>query len=69
MVILNNLPVEHELRNTPLGEIKAKYKWKKASEKAAPRTVEVGAPKLVKFTFNQLGEAWTSSDWWFIDDM
>ena len=69
MQILNNLPIEHKLRNTPLGEIDAKYRWKKASENAQWRTVKVGAPKLVNFTFNQLGEAWTESDWWMTDDM
>lgn len=69
MQILNNLPIEHELRNTPLGQINAKYRWKKASDMVQWRTVQVGSPKLVNFTFNQLGSAWTESDWWIVDDM
>jgi hypothetical protein len=68
-MILNDLPLEHPLRNTPLGEINAKYKWKKASETAPWLEVKVGAPKLATFTYNQLGETWTNSDWWKTDDM
>lgn len=66
--ILNDLPEKHPLRNKPLGEINAMYRWKKASEKAQWHTVQVGAPKLVKNTFNELGEAWTKHDWWVTDD-
>jgi hypothetical protein len=69
LIFLNTLEPNHILRNTPLGEIKAKYRWKKASDNIAWRTVEVGAPKLVSYTFNQLGPAWTESDWWVTDDM
>jgi len=68
-LILNDLPENHPLRNKPLGEINAMYRWKKASEKAQWRTVQVGSPKLVKHTYNELGEAWTKYDWWTADDL
>lgn len=68
MIILNDLDVRHPLRNTPLGEIDAKYKWKRASENVAWRTVQVGAPKIVNSTFNDLGMAWTEWDYWAVDE-
>lgn len=68
-MILNDLPNDHPLRNKPLGEINAKYRWKGASDKVQWRTVQVGSPKLVNFTYNQLGPSWTDSDWWCVDDM
>ena len=67
-MILNDLPEKHPLRNTPIGKLQAKYRWKKASEKAQWRSVEVGSPKLVDKTFNQLSEAWTKWDWWVAED-
>ena len=69
MLILNDLPYNHLARNTPLGEIHAKYRWKGASDKVAWRTVEVGSPKLINKTYNELGESWTKYDWWAIDGM
>lgn len=69
MIILNNLPENHELRNLPLKQIGAKYKWKGDSEKVPWRDVEVGAPKLVDSTYNQLGNSWTAFDWWGVDGM
>jgi hypothetical protein len=68
IIILNDLPEEHWLRNTPLGEIKAEYRWKKAIYTAPWRTVEVGAPKLVNFTYNDLGDSWTLFDYWAVKD-
>lgn len=64
MTILNNLDPSDPLRNTPLGKLDAHYRWKSAPESAAWRSVRVGAPRLVNFSFNQLGGAWTDSDWW-----
>lgn len=68
-VVLNDLNPKNILRNTPLKDINAKYRWKQASESAQWRTVEVGAPKLANKTFNDLGPAWTDSDWWIADVM
>lgn len=67
MQILNTLPEDHPLRNTPLGELNAEYQWVHGNPKLW-RTVRVGAPKLVPFTFNQLGEAWTKWDTWRIPE-
>ena len=67
MILLNDLPKEHHLRNLPLGEIKAKYKWKGASDASPWRTVQRGAPKLVNFTFNELGPSWTEYDLWGVE--
>ena len=69
MIVLNKLPEEHPLRNIALGEIEAEYRWKHASSNVQWRTVKVGAPKLVDKTYNQLGEAWTNSDWWVTNAM
>jgi hypothetical protein len=63
LVILNDLEKDHILRNTPLGDLKAEYRWK-GSETARWRSVIIGAPKLVKFTYNQLGTPLTDSDYW-----
>ena len=68
MTILNNPPEDHPPRNTPLGELNAEYRWKGAGEKAAWRTVKIGAPKIVGCTFNELGESWTNSDIWRVND-
>lgn len=69
MQILNKLDADHPLRNTPLGELNAEYRWHGASPNAPWRTVKVGAPKLVSFTFNQLGEAWLADDWRVNEDI
>lgn len=68
MIILNDLPKEHELRNTPLKEINAVYRWKKAMYATPWRSVSVGAPKLVNFTYNDLGDSWTLFDYWAVED-
>lgn len=66
--ILNELPEDHPLRNTPLGQINAKYRWVGDAPSVPWRTVQVGAPKLVGFTFNQLGAAWTDHDIWAVEN-
>ena len=63
-IVLNTLPEDHPLRNTPLGELDAEYRWYKAADTAQWRTVRVGAPKLIPHTFNELGTAWTTWDIW-----
>jgi hypothetical protein len=57
---LATLPVEHLLRNLPLGEIAAEqclkfdHKWRKLGPSLAIRSA----------TYNQLGPAWTdTADW------
>lgn len=67
VIILNDLEKDHPLRNTPLGELKAEYRWKGASETATWRSVIVGAPKLVNFTYNQLGSTWADFDYWRVN--
>ena len=66
MILLADLPNDHKLRSTPLGQLDAKYRWKES--KGAWRTVKVGAPKLVDCSYNQLGKAWTEFDDWAIED-
>ena len=68
MLKLSNLPKGHVLRNTPLKDIKAKYRWKWAPPSSPWRTVEVGSPKLVNNTYNELGNSWTEFDDWVVDE-
>ena len=63
-IIINNREPSDKLRNTPLGELNAEYRWKGAPESSPWRSVRLGAPNLVNFSFNQLGNTWTDSDWW-----
>lgn len=57
---LKELSPEHELRNKPLAEIGAEYKW---TGTTAWKTV-TDAYRIAKKTFNDLGEAWThNTDW------
>lgn len=60
MVILNDLPFDHPLRNTPLIEIGAEYQIKD-SKVWAKVTPPYG---IAKKTFNQLSEVWTKWDKW-----
>jgi len=57
---LKDLPVEHELRNTPLHEIKAEYRYlgSKLWRQVRP------AYGIAKKTFNQLASCWTDYDEW-----
>jgi hypothetical protein len=66
MILLANLPTDHALRNTPLGELDARYRWKGST--GAWRTVKQGAPKLMNCTYNELGTSWTLFDDWSVED-
>ena len=58
MILLNELPKEHELRNTPLGLLKVKY-----LPKGAVVWREVYSSfGIAKVTYNQLSEVWTKHD-------
>lgn len=61
-VILNNLPVEHPLRNTPLIELNAEYvsRDSKLYYKVQPAFTIAKS----KSTFNQLADLWTTYDVW-----
>ena len=66
LTLLADLPIDHPLRNRPLGELNAEYRWKHAP--GAWRTVNVGAPKLVGHTYNELGNSWTDFDDWRVNN-
>ena len=55
MISLSDLPPEHKLRNTPLADIKAKYKH------TSERTYREVLPSfgIAKRTYNELGVVWT----------
>jgi len=59
-MILNDLPINHELRNKPLIEIGAEYQIKdsKMWNKVMP------AFGIAKKTFNDLAPVWTTWDIW-----
>ncbi len=56
MIILNELPAEHELRNRPLGEIGAEY-----LAGHPPTWRSLAKFRIARNTFNELGPAWTES--------
>jgi hypothetical protein len=57
---LSQLPIEHPLRNTPLVDIGAHYKYRDGKV-----WQEIKATYgIAKVTYNQLGEAWTKYDIW-----
>ncbi len=56
MIILNELPAEHELRNRPLGEIGAEY-----LAGQPPTWRSIAKFRIARNTFNELGPAWTES--------
>jgi len=58
MQILNDLPHEHILRNTPLHSISTVYRWKQ-SKAWLPIGEKFG---IAKKTFNQLSSVWTDAD-------
>lgn len=68
MIVLADLPHDHPLRNTPLGQINAQYRWIGDAPSVPWRTVQVGAPKLVGSTYNMLGKSWTDNDIWAVED-
>ena len=59
-VILNELPTEHSMRNTPLIAIGAYYQW----VGGGPWNEVKPAFGIANKTFNQLGETWTKYDTW-----
>jgi hypothetical protein len=59
-ILLNSLPTDHVLRNTPLIELNAKYK-SKGFITYAEITPAFG---IAKKTFNQLGDVWTDGTEW-----
>ena len=63
-VILNDLPHDHPLRNTPLIELGAEYQIKD-SKVWAKVTPPYG---IAKKTFNQLGKVWTTWDKWRVEN-
>jgi hypothetical protein len=63
-VNLKALPVNHPLRNRPLGEMYVEYRWnvgKGGTWRECKPTFGVA-----KCTFNQLGPVWTTWDDWRI---
>lgn len=61
---LAELPIDHKLRNTPLGQINAFYR------QAGTKTYFEVFPSfnIAKKTFNQLGEVWTNNQEWIADE-
>jgi hypothetical protein len=64
VILLDNLPSEHPLRNTPLLQIKARFKHKplKQWKYVTPNM------NISKNTYNQLSPVWTNNDDWGIED-
>lgn len=56
MILLNDLPVEHPYRNTPLANCFYKRRGATLWKPVFP------SYKISKKTFNELGEAWTNSE-------
>jgi hypothetical protein len=56
--ILNDLPLEHPLRNTPLHSLNTVYRWKH-SQAWLPIGEKFG---IAKKTFNELSVVWTDND-------
>ena len=54
---IKSLPVEHPIRNTPLGKIEAEYRVGTAWRKCLPSF------GIAKVTYNQLGEVWAQHEW------
>lgn len=66
MIQLDHLPHKHPLRNTPLAEIGAKYRW--IYSKGNPRTV-LRAFAIGGNTFNELRGSWLTEYVWFCEDL
>jgi len=58
MTILNDLPPNHELRNTTLHSISTVYRWKHSTV-WLPIGEKFG---IAKKTFNELSAVWTEND-------
>jgi hypothetical protein len=65
-IYLADLPTDHPLRNTSLGEIGAEYQHKTVRPSAWRKAADQGGIKNA--TFNQLGETWTRWDLWRVKD-
>lgn len=58
--LLHELPINHELRNTPLGKLESEYK-----NNSSPFWCKVTpAYGIAKLTYNQLGAVWKNNDTW-----
>jgi hypothetical protein len=66
MPYLHELPYDHKLRNTPLGEIGAEYQHKFIKPSAWRKAEAQGGIK--NKTYNQLGDTWTKWDLWRVVD-
>jgi hypothetical protein len=64
-IILNDLPHDHELRNKPLCEINAMYRYN--GSKVWHSIHVLGGIKNT-ITYNDLAEVWTRHDIWKVDD-
>ncbi len=54
--VLNELSVDHPMRNVPLSQLKVRYQW----DGGGVFKDILPTFKISKSTFNQLGPAWTS---------
>lgn len=59
MTDLKTLPRDHALRNKPLRDIEARYKFE-----TGKRWIEIKTQKIAGKTFNDLGEAWMINTIW-----
>lgn len=60
MILLVDLPSDHPLRNTPLIQIGAKFKYKELKNwKSVTPNMNIS-----KNTYNELGTVWTNNDDW-----
>jgi len=64
MKILNDLPPEHQLRNTPLHSLSTVYRWKH-SQVWLPIGEKFG---IAKKTFNELSGVWTDNDYFGVNE-
>jgi len=65
MVRLDTLPQDHPLRNIPLCDIGAQYRW--VYSKGNPRPV-LRAFGIARNAFNELGQVWTKEYEWYAED-
>lgn len=62
IIDLKQLPAEHPLRNTPLGEIQAEIR-----NILQTRWRPVAAWKIARVTFNELDPVWLECDDWRVN--
>lgn len=63
MILLAALPHDHSLRNAPLIEIGAEYRWCGGRVASSWRPVR-DVFTIAKNSYNELGPAWTTHDEW-----